>query len=249
MKEAIIDYWSRGSKGYDSYVRKSLAYKRERRAWQDIFVDVLGTQKQRILDVGTGPGIVAFQLAELGHDITAVDLSEEMLDKARDNAKRYGLSIRFEKADAETLPFDDGSFDVVINRFVLWTLPNPEKALLEWRRVVKPGGKIVYIDGNWYSDMHESPRRKRGYYFGRLLVMVTEFRNPFTGGMGREVTESLWSSHLARPEADIEMLKEIGFDNIKVLRGLKEKTLFGLQYAKYGFWSDFFLISGVKTIE
>ncbi len=75
-----------------------------------------------------------------------------MLDKARENALQNGFDIKFAKGDAAELPFEDNKFDIVVSRFVLWTLPNPEAALKEWSRVLKAGGKIVYIDGNWYSD-------------------------------------------------------------------------------------------------
>ena len=159
MKEKSNKYWSKGADGYNKSVRRSLHSKREKKAWQEIFTDALGKEKLKILDVGTGPGIVAFRLAELGHDVTGVDLSEEMLKNARENAAKFNLPVEFRHGDAENLPFEDESFDTVINRAVLWTISNPEKAIAEWWRVLKSDGKLVIIDGTW--DDHKKKLYKR----------------------------------------------------------------------------------------
>jgi ubiquinone/menaquinone biosynthesis C-methylase UbiE len=246
LKDKINEYWSKGAEGYNSYVNTSLSCKKETEAWQDIFSKVLGTEKLNILDVGTGPGIIALQLAKLGHTVTAVDLSEEMLDKAEKNSREYSLDICFRKGDAEALPFPDNSFDAVVNRFVLWTVPSPEKALTEWGRVLKKGGTIAYIDGNWHSDLADSPLRKIWYYIGRFLTMITERRNPFGGKLDSEVSANLWSRNVLRPDADVEMLKKLGYSSINILNGLKKRTLPGIQYVKYGFWSDFFMVYAKK---
>ena len=66
-----------------------------------------------------------------------------MLRIAKEKARRSKLRVEFKLGDAENLPFDDESFDATICRHVLWTLPNPQRASEEWRRVVVPGGKVV----------------------------------------------------------------------------------------------------------
>ena len=68
-------------------------------------------------------------LAEIGYSVVGVDLSEEMIKNARKKMDARGLKVRLEVGDAEALPFEDASFDGVVNRAVLWTLPNPKKAL------------------------------------------------------------------------------------------------------------------------
>jgi ubiquinone/menaquinone biosynthesis C-methylase UbiE len=245
MRDEIIGYWNSSSEGYSRYARNSMAVRSEKRAWQEIFTEALGREPLKVLDVGTGPGIVAFQLAELGHDVTGVDLSDGMLSEAKKNAKGYGLDVTFKKGDAQDLPFPDAAFDAVVSRWVLWTLPDPERALKEWQRVVKPGGKIVYIDGNWHSDLVNSRKRKAWYYIGRSLTAVTELRNPWKGKSNVK-EDDLWSSKVSRPSADIMMLRKLGVNEIEVKEGLKRRTLRGLQYVKYGFWSDYFLISVTK---
>jgi ubiquinone/menaquinone biosynthesis C-methylase UbiE len=101
--------------------------------------------------MGTGTGQFAIYLARLGFRVTGIDLSERMLLKARERARRFDLDIDFQQQDAENLPFDDSTFDGVVSRNLLWTLPDPERALREWRRVLKPSGAIIASDGMWMN--------------------------------------------------------------------------------------------------
>ena len=102
-----------------------------------------------MLDVGCGTGFLALQLAALGHRATGVDMADEMLRRAQAKAAAAGLSVRFELGDAEQLPYADASFDVLIERHVIWTLPAPEVALREWARLLRAGGHIYLIEGDW----------------------------------------------------------------------------------------------------
>jgi ubiquinone/menaquinone biosynthesis C-methylase UbiE len=72
-----------------------------------------------------------------------------MRARAQEKAKAAGLSLRFLHGDAETPPFDARQFDVVISRHVVWTLPDPARALANWKRILKPGGRVIIIDGVW----------------------------------------------------------------------------------------------------
>ncbi len=73
----------------------------------------------------------------MGHQVTGVDISSGMLEKAKHNAHNMGLEIDFLYGDAEKLPFEDSSFDLVTNKFLLWTLQQPSCAVREWKRVLK----------------------------------------------------------------------------------------------------------------
>lgn len=97
----------------------------------------------RILEVGVGTGI---SLAQYGEEtrVVGVDISESMLDKARSRAKRLDADrIEIEVGDAENLRFPDNSFDAVVAQYVVTACPNPELALDEFARVVRPGGEII----------------------------------------------------------------------------------------------------------
>ena len=141
IKEQIKKYWDMRSETYDN----SPGHSGLPEVWKKVLHETFGDKKLRILDVGTGTGFLAILLAELGHDVVGIDLSERMLERAKKKADEKGLDIEFMIADAENLPFDDGEFDAVINRHLLWTLPNPQKAINEWSRVIKRGGKVVAI--------------------------------------------------------------------------------------------------------
>lgn len=95
---------------------------------------------QRVLDVGTGPGMAAAAAAELGADVVGIDFSEEMLAEAR----RQHPELDFRLGSAESLPFSDGEFDRVIGNFLLHHSGDPGAVLAEARRVLCPGGRVGF---------------------------------------------------------------------------------------------------------
>jgi len=96
----------------------------------------------RWLDIGTGTGGVALRAARAGAEVTGFDLSQEMLDKAALAAAAEGVDIRLDLGDAERLPYDDESFDVVSSCFGVIFAPNAEAAAHELARVCRPGGRL-----------------------------------------------------------------------------------------------------------
>lgn len=120
----------------------------------------------KVLDAGTGTGIIAASVALLGYDVTAIDLCSNMIEKAKENTKTLGLdNIEFYTTSADELPFEDDTFDVIVNRNLTWALPEPEKTFRQWQRVLKPGGRLIYIDANQYTYMHnETDRANRERY-------------------------------------------------------------------------------------
>lgn len=101
----------------------------------------------RVLDVATGPGIIARrvgQLVGLSGSVLGVDIAEAALEQARQKAAAEGLlQVTFEVADAENLPYESEGFDRVFCSLGLMHFPDAEKALQEFKRVLKPGGKLV----------------------------------------------------------------------------------------------------------
>src|SRR5206468_6300757 len=113
--------------------------------------------------------------------------------RARDKAAAQGLAVRFEPADAEHLPYPDGSFDLVISRHVLWTLPHPEEALDEWLRVLRPGGRLAIIDGAQYNDATAPPQRENARTSAEYAAIGDQL--PFYGGRPREEIDAVLARH------------------------------------------------------
>ncbi len=114
VKRRIKEYWDNRGESYD----RSPGHVCLPDIWRKVLSEVFDG-KMRILDVGTGTGFLALILAELGHEVVGLDLSEGMLRVARKKAKQRGLKIQFKLGDAENLPFKDESFDAVICRHLI----------------------------------------------------------------------------------------------------------------------------------
>ena len=94
-----------------------------------------------LLEIGGGMGTDLLQFAKHGARVTDVDLSSGHLELAKENFKLRGLDGRFVHHDAERLPFEDASFDVVYSNGVLHHTPNTRNVVQEIRRVLRPGGR------------------------------------------------------------------------------------------------------------
>ncbi|MDO9406740.1 MAG: methyltransferase domain-containing protein [Polaromonas sp.] len=100
---------------------------------------------ESVLDVGTGTGVVAITAARSGAQVTGLDLTPELLEEARDNARTARQErIVWTEGDAEQLPYADASFDVVLSQFGHMFAPRPEVVTQEMRRVLKPGGRVAF---------------------------------------------------------------------------------------------------------
>lgn len=145
----------------------------EIKAWKSFFSNEMGDRKLRILDVGTGTGFLSLSLAELGHDVSGIDIADGMIAVAKKMAEERGLDVDLNTGDAESLDYGDESFDAVVSRWVLWTLPDPEKAISEWMRVLKPGGRAYEFGVAWSGrngDIFSQIKRN----LGRLMILFVE---------------------------------------------------------------------------
>jgi SAM-dependent methyltransferase len=98
----------------------------------------------RVLDVACGTGVVAVTAARLGAIVTALDLTPQLLERARENAGLAQVQIEWHEGDVEELPFEDRQFDTVLSQFGHIFAPRPETAIAEMLRVLKPGGTIAF---------------------------------------------------------------------------------------------------------
>jgi SAM-dependent methyltransferase len=98
----------------------------------------------KVLDAGCGTGVVAITAARLGARVQAIDLTPQLLERARENGAIAEVEIEWREGDVEELPFEDGEFDAVVSQFAHMFAPRPEVAMREMLRVLRPGGTIAF---------------------------------------------------------------------------------------------------------
>ena len=180
LKKRIERYWNWRSVSYELDRAKSVETVKDWESTINTLVGHIKEENPKALDVGTGPGQLAFYLAEAGFKATGIDISPGMIARAREKAMQDKLSCDFQTGDAEALPFADNTFDVVVSRNLVWTLPDPQAAIREWHRVLKPGGRIIISDGYWrnitWSGIHRLIlKAAKGFVKTRSLVSCRFF--------------------------------------------------------------------------
>lgn len=153
LKKAHRAMWAMGD--YDRFARATI--------WElgPVLVNACGiTRGQRVLDVAAGTGNVAVRAATTGASVTASDLTPEHFDAGRRAAKAAGVDLAWTEGDAESLPFDDGAFDVVTSCFGAMFAPDHQAVADELVRVCRPGGTI--------GMMNFTPEGTGGEFFSLL---------------------------------------------------------------------------------
>lgn len=151
MSEQLASAWDEAAPTFDQSADHGLSDTEVRSAWADLLVRLLPGAPSRLADLGCGTGSLALLAGDLGHDVDGVDFSQQMLITARLKA-RGRTGVRFLYGDAAAPPLTEGISNGVLCRHVLWALPDPEAALLAWARLLRPGGRIVLIEGRWSTD-------------------------------------------------------------------------------------------------
>jgi SAM-dependent methyltransferase len=124
------------------------------------------TPGARVLDVACGTGVVGLTAARLGAKVTGVDLTPELVARAKENASIMNLDVAFKEGDAEALPVADASFDVVVSQFGHMFAPRPDMATKEMLRALKPGGTIAF--STWPPEL----------FVGHMFAIVGKYAPP-----------------------------------------------------------------------
>ena len=247
IKSEIAESWNEESAFYDSYVSHGVQTEDEKKLWKDAFAASLPQSSPlRILDVGCGTGAMGLILAEMGHTIVGLDLSKGMMNVGREKARKFNLPMSFREGDAENPPFEDNSFDAVINRHLLWTLPHPETALAGWYRVLKPGGVVMVIDGVW-DDGKKSTAVRRG--IGESFSRLFESHPHGDKGYAAEVCDALPNRKGVPEEKTRRYLEEAGFTGLsaQTLENIRKNQRRRLKwYQKISPAGSYYLLSGIK---
>lgn len=211
----IEGYWTLRADGYSTSVLETIEDGRYRH-WLNIILKHLPEGRPlKVLDVGCGPGFFPIILGREGHDVTAVDYTEAMLDQARENCMNYGVKAEFHRMDAQDLDFDDDTFDLVISRNLVWDLESPQRAYGEWLRVLRPGGKMMVFDGNHYLYMYDECYAMAERMTRRLSNDHDHIQGVDPGIM-QDIARNLPLSRERRPQWDVDTLIEMGVKNLVV---------------------------------
>ena len=212
--DAIKQYWNLRAEGYSLQTKHELEEEQEA-CRADILLRYVDSDRSlSVLDLGCGPGLFSILLAQKGHQVTALDCTENMLERARKNAQNAGVDIRFVHADAQHLPFADENFDLIVTRNLTWNLEHPKRAYREWLRVLKIGGSLVNIDGNHYLYLfdkqyaREHAQRKKDEKHPQEYMMGVD-PSPIN-----KIARSLPLSRRHRPQWDIDCLLNMGVSEI-----------------------------------
>ena len=228
IEEAIAQYWDGRAASYSNNVRSELgddrgdAWRRvlDRASCSHIAVAHAESRPARILDLGCGPGFFSILFAEMGCKVDAIDASDEMLTRARMNAEAMGFddAITFFQGDVAVLPFEEGTFDIVASRNLMWLMHEPETAYAEWMRVLRPGGKLVLFDANWYLYLfdEEIDARRRADQEGKQVAEWAEDARatPEEERRCERLALELPLSPVIRPAWDVEVLTVLGATSI-----------------------------------
>ncbi len=122
-----------------------------RGAWAALLDHYLPKPQCAVLDVGCGTGSLSLLLAEAGHAVDGIDFAPGMIAVARDKAIATGSTARFAVQDGSAPQFVAQSFDAIICRQVLWALPDRKLALRNWSGLLRPGGRLIAVEGRFAS--------------------------------------------------------------------------------------------------
>ena len=142
-------YWDDLAQSFDDEPDHGLRDSLVLEAWTELLKTWVPATNATILDIGCGTGSLSVILARLGHTVTGIDLSPSMIALARTKAAAYGLEIEFHIMDASHPQFAERQFDLILCRHLLWALPEREQVLQRWGKLLKPGGRLILIEGYW----------------------------------------------------------------------------------------------------
>jgi SAM-dependent methyltransferase len=152
--------WGKQADGYDRQIGWF-----ERNLFGDNRSWVCGRARGDTLEVAVGTGL-NLPLYDADARIVGIDLSPEMLERARARAAEIDRTVDLREGDAHALPFSDGSFDSVVCTYSLCNIPDAERAVAEMKRVLKPGGRLILVD-------HVRSENRLIFWLQKLIEIVS----------------------------------------------------------------------------
>jgi ubiquinone/menaquinone biosynthesis C-methylase UbiE len=249
MKKTVNDetlkMWNGSAPGYKEGIAKDLKDKGVSDRWvQKILEYAPHKEKMKILDIGTGPGFFTINFARAGHDVIGIDISPEMVRAANENAEDNDVECVFKLMNANELEFPDDTFDLIINRFVSWTLPDLYDCYKEWRRVLAPNGKIILFDANHYLCHFDKKEAKAARLYMRQHII--DGKPEFTEHFDYHVRYKYWEEcipniGIERPSFDLGLFNKLRFINYFAI-----SNPFGDEYRDTGTTGKMFMLCAEK---
>ena len=210
IKGKIQNYWTKRAESFFELRHEEIESNKAARWLNEIKKYIPQDKKIKILDIGCGTAFFEIILGREGHEITGIDLTEEMVIKANQMISIYGLNTRKVKAiqmDAESLDFENNAFDMIVTRNLTWTLPHPIRAYQEWNRVLKSGGILLNFDAEYAKNANKN------------LYSPDNLAHQGVGNDMKDecyhIYQMLTISTLKRPLWDVEVLKTNGYADIE----------------------------------
>ena len=210
--DSVRHYWDEDAATYDLSSEHFPHTMAQQAAWNAVLVRYLPPPPARVLDVGAGTGALSVLLARLGYQVTALDLSPRMMERLRSRAADEGLDVETVVGNAESPP--QLPFDAVVERLMLWTLPNPAASLAAWRRVARDG-RLVCFEGVWgVVDKVEALRARGRLHLHRLLGRPPEHHGPLDPALLGQLPHSRGMS----PKSIVEAVEAAGWRSVQLER-------------------------------
>jgi ubiquinone/menaquinone biosynthesis C-methylase UbiE len=127
----------------------------------------------RVLEVAPGPGFLAIEMARLGLQVTGLDISRTFVEIASENARKAGATVEFRQGDVARMPFETGSFDLVVCQAAFKNITLPRSALAEMHRVLRAGGTAVIQDMSKDATHADIDHEVEGMDLGRIGAFTT----------------------------------------------------------------------------
>jgi ubiquinone/menaquinone biosynthesis C-methylase UbiE len=205
-RDTILDQFSRQAEPFST-----AAPIRDERALQLLVDAARATANDTVLDVACGPGLVACAFARVAQQVTGIDLTPAMIERAEALAAERGCAnVSFQIGDVLPLPFPDAAFSIVVSRFAFHHFPDPAAVLGEMRRVCRLGGRVVV------ADLMASPDPAKAAAFHRMEMLrdpsharaltLTELRALYRAAGFAAPSETFW-----RMDIEVDGLLERSF--------------------------------------
>ena len=217
VKQRITHYWSQRAEAFQTQRIREFEDEKHARWLEEFNRYIPHDRPLRVLDLGTGTGFFAFVFAAEGHEATGIDLTPDMIERARETVNILGLNATFNVMDAERPEFDPESFDVLVTRNLTWTLPHLEEAYREWYKLLKPGGVLINFDADYYAALEEEDEIELPENHAHKLVP------DYMRAENDAITMEVGAYQGPRPQWDVQLLVKAGFERVVVDMGVYKR--------------------------